>query len=617
MSRLRPAGSARSSERSSEAAASSVLGERVERQRVEQPRLGADRHRRRPAASPSRSRCGASDVARRAGSPSSRRSRARALATGTDVAVSRSARSSSARPSSRSPTAARSSASRASSWSSSGASSGQSPTSSRATCRTLSAASGSPASLRSSARLRACTARSGRSRVSCSASDARATRRLGLVALAALDGDGRLHAVGGTRRLRPSPAAAHGEPDGLVGVAQRAQDLAAERARHREVRGGGEGGPVVARVDGVGVGPLEMRGRGVEVAGPELDDAELSEDEGAHAAAQVAALEDGGLRSSSSRAARSAALGSPRRRPSYRPIAARLAAKGARRLRRHERLALLGAAQVGLRAGVVAAREQRTAERQRELGRGLDAARRGIVSRMGRSVPISPLTIIGNQRVVVRSAARSQAPPAAAWRRARGVVAVRGEPGRGAPVQLRDARRGAARAARRAAARRTAGGSDATCRARRAASSARRRAPGAPASRWPSRRPGQRVGELGAQRVDDRRAQQEVAQLRWLAGEHLADQVVADRRVGAGEVLDEVARVGMVLQRHRRQAQRGRPALGAPPERREVLGAPARCRARRTARRPRRARSPDRPRGSRSGCRRGAGGRVRSAGPPA
>ena len=86
------------------------------------------------------------------------------------------------------------------------------------------------------------------------------------------------------------------------------------------------------------------------------------------------------------------------------------------------------------------------------------------------------------------------------------------------------------------------------------------------------RRPGERVGELGAQRVDDRRAQQEVAQLRWLAGQHLADQVVADRRVGAGEVLDEGARVGMVLQRHGREAQRGRPALGAPPERREILG---------------------------------------------
>ena len=76
-------------------------------------------------------------------------------------------------------------------------------------------------------------------------------------------------------------------------MAQRAQELAAERARHGEVRRGGEGGPVVAAVEGVGVGPLEMRGRGVEVAGPELDDAELSEDEGAHAAAQLAAVEDG------------------------------------------------------------------------------------------------------------------------------------------------------------------------------------------------------------------------------------------------------------------------------------------------------------------------------------
>ena len=195
---------------------------------------------------------------------------------------------------------------------------------------------------------------------------------LGLLALAALDGDGRLHAVGGTRRLGPPPAAAHREPDGLVGVAQRAQELAAERARHREVGGGGEGGPVVARVEGVGVGPLEVRGRRVEVAGPELDDAELSEDEGPHAAAQVAALEDGGLARSSSRAARSAAFGSPRRRPSYKRHRGSAGGEGRPAVRRHERLALLGAAQVGLRARVVAAREQRAAERERELGRGLD-----------------------------------------------------------------------------------------------------------------------------------------------------------------------------------------------------------------------------------------------------
>ena len=46
---------------------------------------------------------------------------------------------------------------------------------------------------------------------------------LGLLALAPLDGDGRLHAVGGTRRLGPSPTAARRQPDGLVGVAQRAR----------------------------------------------------------------------------------------------------------------------------------------------------------------------------------------------------------------------------------------------------------------------------------------------------------------------------------------------------------------------------------------------------------
>ena len=97
-------------------------------------------------------------------------------------------------------------------------------------------------------------------------------------------------------------------------------ELAAERARHREVRAGGEGGPVVARVDGVGVGPLEMRGRGVEVAGPELDDAELAEDEGAHAAAQIAALEDAGCaRAARARPAARASgrrAGGPRTSPS-------------------------------------------------------------------------------------------------------------------------------------------------------------------------------------------------------------------------------------------------------------------------------------------------------------
>ena len=85
-------------------------------------------------------------------------------------------------------------------------------------------------------------------------------------------------------------------------------------------------------------------------------------------------------------------------------------------------------------------------------------------------------------------------------------------------------------------------------------------------------RPGERVGQIDAQRLDDRGAQEEVAQLGRLARQHFADQVVADRRVGAREVLDEVPRLRVVQQRDGGQAQSRGPALGAPPERREVLG---------------------------------------------
>ena len=148
---------------------------------------------------------------------------------------------------------------------------------------------------------------------------------------------------------------------------------------------------------------------------------------------------------------------------------------------------------------------------------------------------------------------------------------MRGEPGRGAPVQRRDvvgqlpAQLGAQEL-----------GEQRVVAMPGAALVERRREHAAVLQSRQHRvavaRPGQRVGELGAQGLDDRRAQQEVAQLGWLAGQHLADQVVADGRVGAGEPLDEGARVGMVLQRHRRQAQRCRPALGAPPQRGQVLG---------------------------------------------
>ena len=57
-----------------------------------------------------------------------------------------------------------------------------------------------------------------------------------------------------------------------------------------------------------------------------------------------------------------------------------------------------------------------------------------------------------------------------------------------------------------------------------------------PACRAPELLAGQRVREVAADAVDDRRAQQERAQLRRLAVEHLGEQVVADHAVVAGEL---------------------------------------------------------------------------------
>ena len=83
---------------------------------------------------------------------------------------------------------------------------------------------------------------------------------------------------------------------------------------------------------------------------------------------------------------------------------------------------------------------------------------------------------------------------------------------------------------------------------------------------------GQRVGQVAADQVDDGRAQQELAQVGRLSGQHLAEQVVAHRGVGAREVLDEATWLGVGADRHGGQAQRGRPAFRAPPQRRDLGG---------------------------------------------
>ena len=83
---------------------------------------------------------------------------------------------------------------------------------------------------------------------------------------------------------------------------------------------------------------------------------------------------------------------------------------------------------------------------------------------------------------------------------------------------------------------------------------------------------GERIRKIAADPVHDRRAQQEPAQLRRLAVEHLGEQVVAHDAIVAGELLHELLRVVAALEAERRQAQPRAPTLGAGAQRRHQLG---------------------------------------------
>ena len=74
---------------------------------------------------------------------------------------------------------------------------------------------------------------------------------------------------------------------------------------------------------------------------------------------------------------------------------------------------------------------------------------------------------------------------------------------------------------------------------------------------------GEHIGERAADALEDRRAQEQVAHLRWLALEHLGEEVAGDGPLAAGELGHEALGVRVRGQRDRRQAQTGRPSLGA------------------------------------------------------
>ena len=81
---------------------------------------------------------------------------------------------------------------------------------------------------------------------------------------------------------------------------------------------------------------------------------------------------------------------------------------------------------------------------------------------------------------------------------------------------------------------------------------------------------GQRVGELGTDRVRHRGPEQELAQAVGLPVENLVQQVVGDRPIVAGETAQKSGPIGLRGERERGEANSCRPALGALAERLDV-----------------------------------------------
>ena len=80
------------------------------------------------------------------------------------------------------------------------------------------------------------------------------------------------------------------------------------------------------------------------------------------------------------------------------------------------------------------------------------------------------------------------------------------------------------------------------------------------------------VRKLAVDEVDHRDVEEELAEVLGLLGEHLAQQVVRDRRVVPGELGHEPRRVGVTAQCQRGEPEAGRPAFGAIPQLLDDLG---------------------------------------------
>ena len=85
----------------------------------------------------------------------------------------------------------------------------------------------------------------------------------------------------------------------------------------------------------------------------------------------------------------------------------------------------------------------------------------------------------------------------------------------------------------------------------------------------PAAAPGQQVGQLAADPLGHRGAQQQPPDLLALPFQHLGQQVVGHRPLAAGKLFGEPLRVRVPGKRQRGQAQPGRPALGPLVQRRQ------------------------------------------------
>ena len=366
----------------------------------------------------------------------------------------------------------------------------------------------------------------------------------GIVAAVPEELGGRQGQVRRAGRPGPLPAVALGESDRVARLARRARVVVQRRGQQREVGDRDQDHPVVSCVARRAARPLEVALGAVELTRPQLGDAEIDERERAHVAVERARVELA--------AAQQRAPGVQRRLD----VAAQAREVELERVQRDGEAppAVVGHAlggRFGVRQqlrglGVVAAIEQGARHGERDLGivgrpragQVLDQRPEG--ADLAAQQQVDPPLPGQACRQVPRLGLDRVHQPA-------GVVAVLGQPHRGAPVELGPQRRrlAAQLGLQQLAEQRVVAIPLAAPVQRRQQHPAARELGQLPMAVVAA---GERIRELARHHADDRRAEQEVALAARHARHDLRDEVVADRTVVAREVLDERPGVGMLAQ---------------------------------------------------------------------